>query len=36
MGELYAADGQILLLGLGYEACTALHLAEYRLPVPPP
>ncbi|MFG3643321.1 aminoglycoside N(3)-acetyltransferase [Micromonospora sp. NPDC047762] len=36
MGELYAADGQILLLGLGYEACSALHLAEYRLPVPPP
>jgi aminoglycoside 3-N-acetyltransferase len=22
----------ILLLGVGYEACTALHLAEYRLP----
>ncbi len=36
VGGLYAADGQILLLGLGYEACTALHLAEYRLPVPPP
>ncbi|MEU7971756.1 AAC(3) family N-acetyltransferase [Micromonospora sp. NPDC049089] len=36
MGELYATDGQILLLGLGYEACSALHLAEYRLPVPPP
>ncbi|MDG4808493.1 AAC(3) family N-acetyltransferase [Micromonospora sp. WMMD1120] len=36
MGALYAADGQVLLLGLGYEACSALHLAEYRLPVPPP
>ncbi|MEU8130761.1 AAC(3) family N-acetyltransferase [Micromonospora sp. NPDC049049] len=36
IGGLYAADGQILLLGLGYEACTALHLAEYRLPAPPP
>ncbi|MEU1590044.1 AAC(3) family N-acetyltransferase [Micromonospora sp. NPDC005710] len=35
VGGLYAADGQILLLGLGYEACTALHLAEYRLPEPP-
>ncbi|WP_309232329.1 aminoglycoside N(3)-acetyltransferase [Micromonospora tarensis] len=35
MGGLYAADGQVLLLGLGYEACSALHLAEYRLPVPP-
>ncbi|MEU7585008.1 AAC(3) family N-acetyltransferase [Micromonospora sp. NPDC049230] len=36
VGGLYAADGQILLLGLGYEACSALHLAEYRLPVPAP
>ncbi|MET7880443.1 aminoglycoside N(3)-acetyltransferase [Micromonospora profundi] len=36
MGRLYAADGQILLLGVGYEACSAMHLAEYRLPVPPP
>ncbi|WP_233583734.1 aminoglycoside N(3)-acetyltransferase [Micromonospora sp. CV4] len=36
VGALYAADGQVLLLGLGYEACSALHLAEYRLPVPPP
>ncbi|WP_444950385.1 aminoglycoside N(3)-acetyltransferase [Micromonospora ureilytica] len=36
VGGLYAADGQILLLGLGYEACTGLHLAEYRLPVPLP
>ena len=26
----------ILLLGVGYEACTAFHLAEYRYtPVPP-
>ncbi|MET8232391.1 AAC(3) family N-acetyltransferase [Micromonospora sp. NPDC005298] len=36
IGRLYAADGQILLLGVGFEACSALHLAEYRLPVPPP
>ncbi|MEV0152338.1 AAC(3) family N-acetyltransferase [Micromonospora sp. NPDC050686] len=36
LGRLYAAGGQILLLGVGYAACTALHLAEYRLPVPPP
>ncbi|MCG5459269.1 AAC(3) family N-acetyltransferase [Micromonospora sp. PSH03] len=36
VGGLYAADGQILLLGIGYEVCSALHLAEYRLPVPPP
>ncbi|MGC5017732.1 aminoglycoside N(3)-acetyltransferase [Micromonospora sp. DT47] len=36
VGRLHAAAGQILLLGVGYEACSALHLAEYRLPVPPP
>jgi aminoglycoside 3-N-acetyltransferase len=32
LGSLYTADAQVLLLGVGYEACTALHLAEYRLP----
>jgi aminoglycoside N3'-acetyltransferase len=32
LGWLYQADGAVLLLGVGYEACTALHLAEYRLP----
>lgn len=32
---LYQADAAVLLLGVGYRACTALHLAEYRLPVPP-
>jgi aminoglycoside 3-N-acetyltransferase len=31
MGALYEADASILLAGVGYEACTALHLAEYRL-----
>ncbi|WP_233565115.1 AAC(3) family N-acetyltransferase [Micromonospora musae] len=36
LGRLYAAGGWILLLGVGYQACTALHLAEYRLPVSPP
>ncbi|MDG4759425.1 AAC(3) family N-acetyltransferase [Micromonospora sp. WMMD710] len=35
VGRLYAADGQILLLGVGFEACSALHLAEYHLPAPP-
>ncbi|MBM0234524.1 AAC(3) family N-acetyltransferase [Micromonospora sp. STR1_7] len=35
VGRLYAADGQVLLLGVGFEACSALHLAEYRLPAPP-
>jgi len=29
---LYDADAAILLLGAGYSACTAFHLAEYRLP----
>jgi len=32
LGWLYAADAAILLLGVGYAACTAFHLAEYRLP----
>ena len=29
---LYGADAAILLLGVKYDACTAFHLAEYRLP----
>jgi aminoglycoside 3-N-acetyltransferase len=32
LGWLYRAGGAVLLLGVGYAACTALHLAEYRLP----
>ncbi|MEV4808756.1 aminoglycoside N(3)-acetyltransferase [Micromonospora avicenniae] len=32
LGALYEADATILLLGVGYGACTAFHLAEYRLP----
>jgi len=28
---LYDVDAAILLLGVGYAACTAFHLAEYRL-----
>jgi aminoglycoside 3-N-acetyltransferase len=36
IGWLYAADAAILLLGVGYSACTAFHLAEYRLPGAPP
>jgi aminoglycoside N3'-acetyltransferase len=32
LGWLYAADAAILLLGVGYDACTAFHLAEYRRP----
>ncbi|MEE6263343.1 AAC(3) family N-acetyltransferase [Plantactinospora sonchi] len=30
LGVLYAADAVVLLLGVDYSACTALHLAEYR------
>lgn len=36
LGALYAADASILLLGVGYDACSALHLAEYRLKKPKP
>lgn len=36
LGKLYTAGTWVLLLGVGYSACTALHLAEYRyLPSPP-
>jgi len=36
LGWLYAAGATVLLLGVGYSACTAFHLAEYRLPWVPP
>ncbi|HZM80529.1 MAG TPA: AAC(3) family N-acetyltransferase [Candidatus Limnocylindrales bacterium] len=36
MGALYAVDASILLLGVGYDKCSAIHLAEYRLARPPP
>jgi aminoglycoside 3-N-acetyltransferase len=32
LGWLYRADAAVLLLGVGYAACTVFHLAEYRLP----
>jgi aminoglycoside 3-N-acetyltransferase len=32
--KLYAAGASILMLGVGYESCSALHLAEYRLASP--
>jgi aminoglycoside 3-N-acetyltransferase len=31
LGWLYVSDAAILLLGVGYSACTAFHLAEYHL-----
>jgi aminoglycoside 3-N-acetyltransferase len=36
LGHLYTAGAAILLLGVGYQACTALHLAEYAAPRRPP
>lgn len=30
LGRLYDCDAQILLIGAGYDRCTALHLAERR------
>jgi aminoglycoside 3-N-acetyltransferase len=30
LGALYERDALVLLLGVGYWACTAFHLAEYR------
>jgi aminoglycoside 3-N-acetyltransferase len=35
LAALEAAGARTLLLGVGYESCTALHLAEYRLNRPP-
>jgi aminoglycoside 3-N-acetyltransferase len=36
LAALYASNAVTLLLGVGYESCTTLHLAEYRLPRPVP
>lgn len=36
LARLYEADAKILLLGVGYQACTAFHLAEYRYLEHPP
>jgi aminoglycoside 3-N-acetyltransferase len=30
IGRLYDLDSKVLLLGVGYDSCTCLHLAEYR------
>ncbi|WP_328428102.1 aminoglycoside N(3)-acetyltransferase [Streptomyces sp. NBC_00443] len=32
---LYELKARILLLGVGYESCTAFHLGEYSSPAPP-
>ncbi len=36
LARLYEADAQVLLLRVGFEVCSALHLAEYRMTPPPP
>lgn len=36
LARLYEADARILLLRVGFEVCSALHLAEYRTTPPPP
>jgi aminoglycoside 3-N-acetyltransferase len=36
LGRLYRMGAWVLLLGAGYEACTAFHLAEYRYTASPP
>ncbi|WP_217236150.1 aminoglycoside N(3)-acetyltransferase [Streptomyces sp. AC555_RSS877] len=32
LGRLYDEEAYVLLLGVGFEACSAFHLAEYRQP----
>jgi aminoglycoside 3-N-acetyltransferase len=36
LAALYEADAQILMIGVGYDSCTAFHLAEYRYTDRPP
>jgi aminoglycoside 3-N-acetyltransferase len=36
LGEVGHGEAMVLLLGPGYESCTALHLAEYRYTARPP
>ncbi|MFC9244618.1 aminoglycoside N(3)-acetyltransferase [Streptomyces sp. NPDC057136] len=35
LAALYESDARILLLGTGFDTCTAFHLAEYRVARPP-
>jgi aminoglycoside 3-N-acetyltransferase len=35
LGRLYRLGADVLLLGVGHDSNTSLHLAEYRLPAPP-
>jgi aminoglycoside 3-N-acetyltransferase len=36
LGKLYEQDASVLLLGVGYQSCSAFHLAEYRYCPDPP
>jgi aminoglycoside 3-N-acetyltransferase len=36
LGRLYALDGQVLFIGVGYDVCTSFHLAEHFMTPPPP
>jgi aminoglycoside 3-N-acetyltransferase len=36
LARLYDRDAQVLMIGVGYKYCTALHLAEYRYLLKPP
>jgi aminoglycoside 3-N-acetyltransferase len=36
LGALYRLGATILMIGVGMDKCTALHLGEYRLSEPPP
>jgi aminoglycoside 3-N-acetyltransferase len=35
LGAVYRLDGKVLMLGVGYESNTSLHLAEWRQREPP-
>ncbi|WUD38570.1 AAC(3) family N-acetyltransferase [Streptomyces europaeiscabiei] len=32
LGRLEKLDARVLLMGIGFDVCTAFHLAEYRIP----
>ncbi len=34
LARIYELDGQVLLLGAGFDSCTSFHLAQYRVPTP--
>jgi aminoglycoside 3-N-acetyltransferase len=36
LAKLYERHAQVLMIGVGYEYCTAMHLAEYRYTPRPP